>query len=254
MQKLLLVIAALCLVAAPGFAQGTLYQQEGSGTDGNAGINATGQGPAGDSSDNWTNWKWQAGSGSWSGVYTAVPGDAWMTATQSGDPSIKVEADIEMYFMEQISNNEVYFHIGNPFAATTADKTAYVDGTFSSNNGQYIGISFDNLGKVAADFEQVGGALTGRIFNGMQSDRHVYGTQNQSFDIEFAMSWGSGWQPPVGFGAGAHGTYQSTLWWLVGGGAPGTYSYQWRIRLLCDALQPDGDYYLDPVVVAAPLL
>lgn len=257
MKKLFTAIAMLAILALISFsanaAPGTLYQQEGGTNDGPAGINATGHGPTGNDSDNWTNWKYQYGSGSWSGVYAGD--DGWITASESGDSTLEVEADIEMYFTESVSNNKIYFHIGNIYSATLPDRTAYVDGSFSTNNGQWIGINFTGTGKTESDFEKdTGGNFTGKILGGMQSDNDTWRSQDNQMDIEIKLNWGTGWQPPGAYGDGAHSTIHDTLWWLVNGGAPGTYSYQWRIRILPEPHQPDGDYYLDPVIVVSPVL
>jgi len=256
MKKLvaLLAIVSFCLLAVNAVNATTLYEQEGTADDGTPSIDATGQGPAGDDSDSWTNWKYQTGAGTWSGVYSAS--DGWLTESESGEATLEVEADIEMYYSESIENNKIYFHLGNIYTASLADKTAYVNGTFSSNNGQYIGISFAGAGKTEADFEKDGttGNFTGKIIGGMQSDRDTWRTQDNQMDIEILLNTGAGWEAPVNYGDGAHSTIHDTLWWIVNGGAPGTYNYQWRVRLLPEAHQPDGDYYLDPVIVATPVL
>ena len=249
---LVIALAALALLAAPVLA-GTLYQQEGTGEDGTPSIDASGKGPNGDPANNWTNWKYQYGSGSWSGVYAAA--DGWLTEAESGDSTLEVEADVEMYFTESVSNNKIYFHLGNIYSATLADRTAYVNGSFSTNNGQYIGISFYGSNKDENSFEKDGGGnYTGRILDGMQSDRDTWRTQDNQMDIEIMLNWGAGWTAPVSYGDGAHSTIPDTLWWLVDGGNPGTYNYQWRIRLLPEPHQPDGDYHLDPVLVASPVI
>lgn len=243
-------VAMLALVLAP-VQGGTLYEQEGTADDGTPSIDASGQAPSG--SDAASNWKYQYGGGSWSGVYAA--GDGWVTVADSGDMDLEVEADIEMYFTQSVSNNKIYFHIGNIYSATTSDLIAFVDGSFTTNNGQYIGISFLGTGKGEADFEKDGsGNYTGKIIDGMQSDRDTWRAQDNQMDVEIKLNWGAGWTAPVNYGDGAHSTITDTLWWLVDGGNPGTYNYQWRIRLLPEPHQPDGDYYLDPVVVAAPVL
>jgi hypothetical protein len=233
---------------------GTLYQQEGGTNDLDpVEVDAAGQGPAGDDSDNWTNWKYQYGGGSWSGVYAAD--DGWLTESGTGDATLDIEADVEMYFTETVSNNKIYFHLGNIYTASTADRTAYVQGSFSSNNGQYIGISFTGTSKDISNFETDGsGNFTGRILGGLQSDHDTWRTQDNQMDVEILLNWGTGWQTPVNYGDGAHSTIHDTLWWLVNDGDPGTYNYQWRIRLLPEAHQPDGDYYLDPAIVASPVL
>ena len=247
-------LAAVAGAQAPG---GTLYEQEETAWDNQdpVDVDAAGHGPAGNDSDNWTNWKYQYGGGSWSGVYAGSNG--WMEETASGDMILDVEADIEMYYTETVSNNKVYFHIGNLYSLTTAQRTAYVSGSYTSNNGMWIGISFDGTTKVEADFEKDGsGDFTGVILDGMQSDYDTWRAQDNQMDVEIKLSWDGGttWNPPGAYGDGSHSTIHDTLWWLVDGGAAGTHNYSWRIRLLPDTDQPDGDYYLDPVLVSAPIL
>lgn len=267
MKKLLLMLTVIgvCmfltnpLIAQTSQGQGTLYQQEGGDFDQDPHeVDAAGQGPAGNDSDNWTNWKYQYGLDTWSGVYAS--GQGWLTESSQGDFALKVEADVEMYCSETISDHKIYFHLGNIYNATTADKTAYVNGTLASNNGQYVGISFEHTNKTIADFEEVGGALTGRIINAMKADHDTWRTNvfPQYMDVEILL-WYNGystqWETPSNFGAGSHGTQQNVLWWYPpNNGNPGSYSFKWRIKLLPEANQPDGDYYLDPVMVVTPVL
>ena len=244
------------MMAMIGFAAGsvsaqTLYEQEGTADDGTPAIDASGQAPNG--SDAASNWKYQYGSGWTTGVYAAAEG--LRLIDEDGDSSIEVEADIEMYFTQSVSNNKIYFHLGNIYDATLADRTAYVDGQFTSNNGQYIGISFLGQNKDESSFEKDGsGAYTGVILDGMQSDRDTWRSQDNQMDVEILLNWGAGWTAPVTYGDGAHNTVTDTLWWLVDDGNAGSYSYQWRVRLLPEAHQPDGDYYLDPAIVSTPAL
>ncbi len=232
-------------------APGTLYEQEGGANDADpVEVDAAGQGPANASC---TNWVYQYGGGSWTGIYAGDNG--WLECEATGDMDLDVEADVEMYFTQSVANNKVYFHLGNIYDAELADKTAYVQGSFTTNNGQYIGISFQGTGKTEADFEKDGtGAFTGKIIGGMQSDHDTWRAQDNQMDLEILLNWGPGWAVPDAYGDGSHGTVTDTLWWLVDGGGTGTYNYQWRVRLLPTADQPDGDYYLDPTIVAAPLL
>jgi len=259
MKKLFTAIAMLAIVALISLpviaAPGSLYDQEGTGDDGPAGIDASGQALGANPSS--TNWKWQTGGGTWSAIYGGSSG--WLEESSTGDMSLKVEADIELFMSQEVSNNEIYFHIGNLYSATLADKTAYVDGTMTYNNGMWLGISFAELGgdpiKVEADFEKDGGDnYTGVILGGMQSDTDSWREQDNQMDLEIKLNWGAGWTPPDSFGSGSHGTIVHTLWWLVDGGNPGTYNYQWRVRLLPAPDQADGDYYLDPQIVATPVL
>jgi len=252
-MKKLIVLGAILgvwfLVAGPvGAADGTLYQQEETTNDEDPiEVDAAGHGPA---NPDCTNWTYQYGNATWSGVYAG--GSGWLTEAESGSWDFKVEADIEMYCSETISNHNIYFHLGNIYTATASDKIAYVNGSFSSNNGQYIGLQVP--GKTEADFEKSGALFTGKIIGGMQSDHDTWRPQNNQMDIEILLNQGSGWEAPGSFGAGAHGTITNAIWWLIGGGAPGTYNYQWRVRLLPGANQADGDYYIDPAIVVAPVL
>jgi hypothetical protein len=260
MKKLFTAIAMIAiaaLISMPVDAT-TLYQQEGTVSDGPSPIDATGQGPNGDDSDNWTNWKYQYGGGSWSGVYAAS--DGWLEESSSGDMELDIEADIELYYTESISGNKVYFHIGNIYDALAhpnRDLTALVNGSFTTNNGMYIGLCFLGTSKDESSFEKdTGGNYTGVILDGMQSDNDSWRVQNNQMDLQILLSWdgGSTWAVPVAYGDGAHSTITDTLWWLVDGGNAGTYNYTWKIILLPEPHQPDGDYYLDPQIVAAPTL
>lgn len=243
----LAIIALMAIIAVPAGAL-SLYEQEGTSEDGTPSIDATGQG------DSLTNWQYQFGYGSWAGVYAAS--DGWYTISESGDMDLEVEADIEMYLVQSIEDNKVYFHFGNVIDATGMDKTAFVNGVFSSNNGQWVGLSFLGTNKTAASFENVGGVYTGRIFNGMVSLRDTWRTQNKSFDLEIQLDDGTGpgFVGPGNYGDGAHGTITDSLWWLIANGEAGTHAYTWRILLIPETYQADGDYYLDPALVSAPVM
>lgn len=259
MKRLFVISVLLGLFCVPLYAQtydNTLYNQEGTASDGYTAIDASGQGPNGDLSDNYTNWKWQYGSATWAGVYS-WDSDAWITMEETGDENLEIECDIEMYCATTIENNKMYFHIGDPFNATTDDLRGIVGGSMACNNGMYIGISFEGMNKTEADFEKDGGGnFTGRIFDAMVGSVDCGGRDisGESFDLEILMTWGAGWTPPDAYGDGAHGTIHDTLWWLVDGGNAGTYNIQWRVSLMPTSDQPDGNYYLDPVVVYAPEL
>lgn len=254
----ILFVFTLAFVAGSAFGTpGTLWQQEGGPNDQDVTEVSplTNGHPYSDAADNWTNWKHQYGSASWSGVYAGDTG--WLNEAESGDSDLDIEADIEMYCSETIADNKVYFHVGNVYSATTADLTAYVTGTMASNNGQWIGLSFEGQGKSESDFEKVGGNLTGKIIGGMVSTHDTWRPQSNSMDVEmklFVNGVSTDWESPGSYGDGAHNTIHDSLWWLVNNGIPGSYAYSYRIRLLPTANQPDGDYYLDPVLVVAPTL
>jgi len=250
---------ALCLLALAGAAvgqdaNGTLYDQEGTANDGYSAIDASGQGPA--ESPSTTNWKYQYGGGSWSGVYRK---DGWLTVSEDGDSVIDIECDIEMFYSETFENNKIYVHLGDPYNASAEDKTVYVDGSFTANNGQYIGISFTGTSKTEEDMLKDGaGNYTGEIQDAMVGTIDVLGRDisDESFDVKVSLSWdgGANWYPPVTYGDGASGTIHDTLWWLVNEGAPGSYTLLYKIELLPPTDQPDGNYVFDPVIVASPVL
>ena len=253
MKKTLMMLGVLGLVCLPLLAQtpASLYDQEGTADDGYTNINAAGQGPFGGDADDYSNWIYQYGGGSWSGVY----GDGgWIEETSTGDSTIEIECDIEMYYMESFSNNKIYFHIGNPFTAGNPEKTAYVDGTVSYNNGMYIGISLYGTGKTEDDLVKDGnGDYTGEIIDAMVGTIDVLGRDisDQAFNARFLLDWGTGYMPPITYGSGSQGTQVDVLWWLVDDGNIGTYNLTWQVRLYPDTYQPDGNYFFDPAIVAA---
>jgi len=260
---LAIVVVVVGLFTLPAMAAGeyanTLYGQEGTDADGGTTIDASGHGPASDDSDNYTNWKYQYGSGSWSAVYS-WDGDAWLVITDEGDAQIEVECDIEMYWSDTIANNKIYFHIGNPFSATATDKTAYVTGTYAGNHLMWLGISFDNTSKMETDFETgPPTGYTGRVLGGMVGtvDNHNQNISAESFDIVFLMSCnGNPYVGPGNFGFGAHNTIPSALWWdpTDVGQTVGAGTMAWKVTIEPTTSQADGNYVLDPVVVAAPQL
>jgi hypothetical protein len=262
MKKAFFVLACiglLCWCASAQTWSNTLYNQEGTTADGYPSIDASGQGPHGSGTDpmnNYTNWKYQYGSGSWAGVYSWDT-DAWLIIYDEGDGSMEIEVDIEMYCAETIENNKIYVHLGDPFNATADDRRAYMDGTLNCNNGQWVGISFEGTGKTEADFEKDGGGnFTGRIFDAMVGSVDAGGRDisSEAFDIVILMSWGAGYRVPDAYGDGSHGTQHDVLWWLVDGGNPGFYNLSWRITIEPDTHQPDGNYGLDPFIVSSPVI
>jgi len=255
---LVIVVAVVGLFTQPAMAAyaNTAYGQEGTTADGYQAIDASGQGPAGDITDNYTNWKYQTGAGSYSGIYS-WDGDAWLDITETGDSIIDVECDIEMYWSETTANNKIYFHIGNPFTATTADKTAIVNGTYATNHPMYVGISFDGTTKVEADFD----LATGIVSGGMVGTVDIGGRDisTESFDIMFLCRLNGGsYLVPTSFGAGSHGTQPACLWWdpTTTGmtTALGNGTMDFLVKVLPANSQPDGNYHLDPVIVKAPTL
>jgi len=261
-------LTILALLAIAGFVCGTaagqnvsLYDQEGTTADGYGTIDATGHGPT---NADTTNWKYQYGGGTWKAIYGS---SGWLHEVSTGDSKIDIECDIEMYYQETFEDNKIYFHLGDPYNASPEDKTAIVTGTFTANNGMYIGTSFENTSKVEADMLTDIDGLTGEIQDAMVGTVDVMGRQMyidkndplqgyHSFNIKMSMRWDADptWHRPVNFGTGASGTIVETLWWLVADGGAGTHTLQWKIELLPGPDQADGNYRFDPAIVVAPIL
>lgn len=269
MRKFAVTLVALALVwpaAAQGPTDGanTLWGQEGTAADGGTTIN--GKSPAmtlksssGPTSNVKNNWILQGGSEIYSAVYS-WDGSAWVAEDTVGDGSLDIEADIEMYLATTVANNKIYFHLGNIYEAMTdaatraRDLTAIVNATLTSNNGQYIGFQFNGT-KVAADFD----FTTGVVKDAMVYTKDIGGRTTPSadtpstFDIRITRRTNGGaFVPASSFGEGAHGTVTSTLWW-----APvpaGNHIFEYKIELLPNANQQDGNYILDPMMVYAPAL
>ena len=168
-----------------------------------------------------------------------------------GDATLEVEADIELFIVQVLDKGKVYFHFGDISAATANQKRAILSGSYTSNNGHYIGLKLPTKTPVI-DLN------TGIMTDGMVSDRDSWRAQTNAFDIQFQCDYldSNGLQPPVSFGSGSHGTQTSVLWFLPLSGVPGVgiVPYQFQIDLLPDVYQADGDYHLDPAVVCAPVL
>ena len=256
MRLLLIGLLVVGLILAGTAAMGdSLYEQEGTGDDGYSLINAAGQEPGW--AENWSNWKWQEGTYSFFGIYGGK--DGWETGSEDGNCELLIEADIEMFCYETISNHKIYFHLGDLSTATTEHLTAYIDGHLTSNNGQYMGLMIGEGKNVEGDGS---GGYTGRIIDAMVGTRDTWrnmpeaGTDEGKFDVVIKLDDGSGtgWRGPDNYGEGAHGTILNTLWWLIRGGKPGSWDYQWRVRLDPDEWQADGNYNFDPTLVVAPIL
>jgi len=194
------VLAAAAVLCRPAFAPVSptppgrnLYEQEGTDADGYLPVNAAGKGPAGDSSDKWTNWKYQYGSASWSAVYSA--GEGWVEAQSSGEMRLRIEADIEAYATGTFSLSRQ--------EASRAD----VGGVLVSNAPQYVGIS------LAAE----GGAQIPVAARG---------------PVSLALSTDAGpWRWPELYAPPAAGPGGQTAWWLVKRGSAGSFALQWRVFL-----------------------
>ncbi|MCC7493104.1 MAG: hypothetical protein IT204_12175 [Fimbriimonadaceae bacterium] len=271
MRKFAMALTVLALVwpaAAQGPTDGanTLWGQEGTAADGGTTINGKDPGMTLKSSSGPTtnvknNWILQGGSEVYSAVYS-WDSSAWVAEDVVGDGSLDIEADIEMYLATTVANNKIYFHLGNIYEAMTdattraRDLTAIVNATVTSNHGMYIGFQFNGT-KVASDFD----FTTGRIKDAMVFTKDIAGRTTPSnpadgpsmFDIAITRKMdGGAFVPGSSFGEGAHGTITSTLWWDRSPG--GHHIFEYKVELLPNAGQQDGNYILDPVMVYAPAL
>jgi len=200
-----LLLVGMCAAAVAGVTPhppaGSLYEQEGTPDDGYLAVNAAGLGPGGDSSDNWTNWIYQYGQASWSGIYSEEQG--WLMVAESGEMRLRVEADIEVY---------------SSFGAGSSgqESSGQVTGSLTSNTGQYVGISL-------SDQRPARGEAQGRT-----SSR----TSGRSRAVRLALSADAGpWRPPELYESSAPGAADETAWWLVKRGSAGSFVLQWRLVL-----------------------
>jgi hypothetical protein len=174
---------------------------------------------------------------------------------------LEVICDIEMYVREHIDGTKIYFHIGDGEYVDTMSAT--VGGWFSSNNGQYIGLS-----KTVEPW----GALDGPTYYDPTYTNKAAELKFQTdglgrtaaktpipLVIEFSDDGGANWRKivnsPTSQDTWSGGT--GGLWgyyWLVANGDPCYHPFAFRFTIDPIYHQPDGRYHLDPVVVVAPAL
>jgi hypothetical protein len=263
MKKLfmaMVIIGIFALICLTAMAQTpvSLYEQEGitpvgSPLKGDGYLPLNGKFSGRPGADSATNWNYQYGAVmAWSGIYgdLGLGGDGWIYTTGT-DGAIDVEADIEMFCATTMWNNNVYFHLGNLYTANESEKTAYVPSTLTSNNGQWIGITFFAPKTVLAD-GTIKDAMVGTIDGMGRPVGHRAGSKS-TFDAKILLSWDNGavYNPPH---PDHTGTGLSATNWLINGGAPGAYNLWWKIQIIPDTDQADGNYGLDPVVTVSPAL
>jgi len=228
-----ILILSAPLVAALVFCRGalapvcptppgeTLYEQEGTEADGYLPVNAGGKGPAGDQSDNWTNWKYQYGSASWSAVYSA--GEGWVEEQGSGEMRLRIEADIEVYS---------WYGAGSSGQTSSAQVT----GTLTSNTGQYVGISLsdERAARVESNRSKRLGSVGSRVSLAMRTDAGAW-RRPDLYHISEA-------RPPT-----------ETAWWLVKRGSAGSFALQWCV-FFSDAQAAETASPEAPTVVVASVL
>ena len=177
-----------------------------------------------------------------------------MAQSSTGDLQIKIEADVEMYAHDELTNNQAYFHIGNVYDLSSDNKKVVLNGTLTSNNGQFWGLSFTtDPASQGKDDSQVDES-TGVVTDAMKAEFDTTGEMDNPVfmdaKFEFAHDGGT-WETPVNYGYGS----DQTQWGLFF--APvdaGTTNYKLKVTMLPETDQPDGDYYLDPMAVHTPQL
>ncbi len=226
---LLFVCPGALAVGTPIPPGPTLYEQEGTAADGYQAIDASGRGPSGDATDNYTNWKYQYGSYAWFGVYSWDE-DAWVEETDTGDGQLEIEADIEVYSF-------------GSFASPTGAGgwMADVSGHLVSNGGQYVGISVDSSKQLA---------LMPRELDVPLRENNVP-TDTPEANVALSMNGGP-WRLPREDGWPQSTGTQNTAWWLVADGASGAHTVRFQMRGLRDQAEPDSG--LAPTIWLASVL
>jgi len=202
-----------------------------------------GAGPLpGGASDNFV-YLW--GGGWWDGVYDddGRP-NPWFNT--GGDPTIEnitVTCDIELYCYEELSANNIYFHLkGDNYDP----RSAVITGLIKSNNGQWIGIDLGSPSKNA--FQLIG------TLDGFGRDvKLAPGYAPIPVTWELSEDGGVTWRPADAVSWGTSNTVYA-MWWLLANGTPCDHPFQFRVTIDPEYHQPDGQYVMDPVLVLDPVL
>jgi hypothetical protein len=179
---------------------------------------------------------------------------------------LAVRCDIEMYAREHLDATNIYFHIGDGETNGAAGPvmTAYVGGWFKSNNGQWIGITKDNMWGATDGPKYVNGAWTNKAaelkFTKDGLGRTTPTAADTPIPLEIAFNDagdGQNYRVIAATGnaiwdAGTGGNWG--YYWLVNGGLPSFQQYTFRFRITPKYHQGDGRYDLDPTVVLTPAL
>ena len=183
------------------------------------------------------------------GGFPAVPG-----------PAVTYQVELERHTAYEFTGTRTYIHIGNIFRATEDELTAHTVGSVSTNHGLYIGLNLAAVSGINPNsFERdSGGQLTGRIYDAMRGTVDVLGRSiaNEAFDLRVLLSWdgGGAYVAPTYYGQSPDGNVSKTLWWLLKNGDPGMYNLDFKIRLLPEPVQADGNYYFESEIVVTPAL
>lgn len=175
-------------------------------------------------------------------------------------PSVACTLELELYAGCELVDTKSYIHLGNVFSATEEDMTVHTTGALTANAGVYIGLDLSAMPNINGNsFEKDGaGNLTGRIEDAMAGTLDGLGRDisDEAFDLSVLLSWdgGGSFNPPECFGRGPNQTMTDALWWKVNNGQPGEYGLSWKIQLLPEPHQADGNYYLESTIVVTPVL
>lgn len=253
MSKWIISCMAVLFIAGTAMAQTTLLDESKAGTPQGTTVMPQALRDLINADCDTSSFVVQAGSGTYTGIYGQTTGgvSGWVTMSDVGDQQIQIWCDIEMYLQTHTENNKIYFHRAT---ADAGEQVAYVQGWFTSNNGQYIGIE-SPVGN--CDVTELKGTkdILGRDVTTVTGYAPIL--------VDYTLA-----DQGAGFVPGTHsGTYRvrdtygegdqgsvTALWWLINSGGRGTQYYEWKITINPPSSQPDGHYELDPVVTAKPAL
>jgi len=193
-----------------------------------------------------------SGGSTWSGIYD-YDDYRWICETGSDQP-LMITCDIEMYCSVDLDATDVYFHI--------ADNTTYLDtilnGTISTNSGQYLGIV------VASKTSEPTPPPPALMFiaDGWGRDRDWHEANRPDeiitdIPVSLLFRWqknDSSWTDwdAGDWGYGNNG--QDFAWWWAPITEPCTRPFEIKVDIEPAVHQADGHYDLDPAIVAAPIL
>lgn len=263
MKKTILLILAMgalaaTAVATTGTADGLSYNSATGGTGHFDGVMHGGAYPYTLTSPNSQGW---SNEGSPTQFYTALRGAysylavydyddyTWILASGSF-PSLTVIADFEMWYSEAGNAQEVYFHQG---AGLSGPQQAFITFNGDGNNGEWWGISKGTW----AQTDQYKADHLVFLENGFgNTDPGMSYPGDVPITWELSQDNGGTWQ--TGQWLGGNNQTDWGYFWLLNGnggpGGPGPFAFQLRITINPSARQNDGRYYLDPNLIAKPVL
>lgn len=187
-------------------------------------------------------------------VVYVVPAYGWSSDPSGGSefPGFTVTADIEMWASFALTNQAIYFHIGqNPGA--NPSMTASIGGSMVSNHGQWLTITTPGNKPTKAKLDNL------EWVNNPQGQTRDAGNQpSAGIPANIPVTWAvvSGTSGPQAL-AYSGGGNDDKLWgyaWLADGGTAGAHSFAISCTITPAQYQPDGHYQMDPIIVASPEL